>query len=358
MERRQLLQKAGAEGEGHVSGCERMSRIGIALGAVHERPFGEVASFALAAEQHGYEAIFVPEAWGRDAFVTLGALARVTERIALGTGVVNVYSRTPALLAMAAVTLDELSGGRAILGLGTSGQRVIEGWHGVPMARPLRRLRETTEAVRAIVSGSRRGYTGETLRVAPGFAVTLARPRDRIPIYHASLTPRAIRQCAEVADGWLPYFASPETLRVDLATIEEALRAAGRERSSFTVAPYLPVIVSDDEAAARAVLRRHLAFYIGGMGRFYREVVTRHGFGDAADAIQRAWDARQRDAAAVAVTDDVIDAFAVVGDAGHCRARIEAYRSAGADLPIVALPGDVAPADAERTVRALAQTAR
>lgn len=335
-----------------------MSRVGIALGAAHDRPFAEVVAFARAAEDCGYDALFVPEAWGRDAFVTLGALARVTERIGLGTGIVNVYSRSPALLAMAAVTLDELSGGRAILGLGTSGQRVVEGWHGVPMARPLRRLRETTEAVRAIVSGSRRGYTGETLSVAPGFAVTLARSRDRVPIYHASLTPRAIRQCAEVADGWLPYFASPETLRADLVVIEEILRGAGRERASFTVAPFLPVIVTEDHAAARAVLRRHLAFYIGGMGRFYRETVARHGFTDAAEEIRRLWDARQRDAAAEAVTDELLDAFAIVGDAARCRARLDDYRAAGADLPIVALPGDVAVADAQRTVRALGETGR
>jgi F420-dependent oxidoreductase-like protein len=330
-----------------------MSRIGIALGAVHDRPFAEVAAFARTADECGYEAIFVPEAWGRDAFVTLGALARITERIGLGTGIVNVYSRSPALLAMAAVTLDEISGGRAILGIGTSGQRVVEGWHGVPMARPLRRLRETTEAVRAIVSGSRRGYSGETLRVAPGFAVTLPRPRDRIPIYHASLTPRGIQQCAEVADGWLPYFASPDTLRADLAVIEEALRVAGRPRASFTVAPYLPVIVSNDEAAARSMLKRHLAFYIGGMGRFYRETVARHGFGDVAEDVQRLWETRQRDAAADAVTDEMLDAFAVVGDAARCRARLDDYRAAGADLPIIALPGDVALADMERTVRAL-----
>ena len=335
-----------------------MSRIGIALGAVHDRPFAEVAAFARMAEECGYEAIFVPEAWGRDAFVTLGALARVTERIGLGTGIVNVYSRSPALLAMATVTLDEISGGRAILGLGTSGQRVVEGWHGVPMARPLRRLRETTEAVRAIVGGSRRGYNGETLRIAPGFAITVARSRDRIPVYHASLTPRGIRQCAEVADGWLPYFASPETLRADLAVIEDALRVAGRERVSFTVAPYLPVIVSDDEAAARTVLRRHLAFYIGGMGRFYRETVARHGFADAAAEVRRRWEARERDAAADAVTDELLDAFAVVGDAKRCRARLDDYRAAGADLPIIALPGDAALADVERTVRALGETGR
>ena len=330
-----------------------MSRIGIALGAVQDRPFSDVAAFARAAEASGYEAMFVPEAWGRDAFVTLGALARVTERIGLGTGIVNVYSRTPALLAMAAVTLDEISGGRALLGLGTSGQRVVEGWHGMPMARPLRRLRETTEAVRAMVSGSRRGYSGETISVAPGFAITLARPRERIPIYHASLTPRAIKQCAEVADGWLPYFTSPESLRADVALIDESLRGVGRERASFTVAPFLPVLVTNDEAAARAVLRRHLAFYIGGMGRFYREAVARHGFSDVVEAVRRSWDARDRDAAAAAITDKLLDAFAIVGDADRCRARLDVYRAAGADLPVLALPGDVSVADAERTVRAL-----
>lgn len=339
-----------------MSRCEPMSRIGIALGAVHDRPFADVAAFARAAEGSGYEAIFVPEAWGRDAFVTLGALARMTERIGLGTGIVNVYSRTPALLAMAAVTLDELSGGRAILGLGTSGQRVVEGWHGVPMARPLRRLRETTEAVRAIVSGSRRGYNGQTLSIAPGFAITLARVRDRIPIYHASLTPAAIRQCAEVADGWLPYFASPETLRADAQVIADDLRARSRERGSFTIAPYIPVLVSDDPPVARAVLRRHLAFYIGGMGRFYRETVARHGFGDVAEEVRRLWESRDREAAAAAVSDELLDAFAVVGDADRCRARLDDYRAAGADLPIVALPGDVTLAEAERTVRALGET--
>jgi F420-dependent oxidoreductase-like protein len=334
----------------------RVSRIGIALGAVHDRPFAEVVAFAQVAEECGYDAIFVPEAWGRDAFVTLGALARVTQRIALGTGIVNVYSRSPALLAMAAVTLDEISAGRAILGLGTSGQRVVEGWHGVPMSRPLRRLREATEAVRAIVGGSRRGYTGETLSVAPGFAVTLSHPRDRIPIFHASLTPRAIRQCAEIADGWLPYFASPETLRADLVMIEETLRGAGHPRTSFTVAPFLPVLVSDDDSASRAVIRRHLAFYIGGMGRFYRETVARHGFAEVAEEIRRLWDAHQRDAAALAVTDELLDAFAVVGSVERCRARLDVYRAAGADLPVVALPGDVALADAERTVRALGKS--
>jgi alkanesulfonate monooxygenase SsuD/methylene tetrahydromethanopterin reductase-like flavin-dependent oxidoreductase (luciferase family) len=233
---------------------------------------------------------------------------------------------------------------------------VIEGWHGVPMARPLRRLRETTEVVRAIVGGSRRGYSGETITIAPGFAMTLARPRERIPIFHASLAPRAVRQCAEVADGWLPAFTSPKTLRADLVTIEGQLRDAGRERAAFTVAPMVPALVTDDEVSGRAVIRRQLAFYIGGMGRFYREAVARHGFAGTAEEIRRLWDARQRDAACEAVTDELLDAFAIVGGAARCRARLDEYRAAGADLPIIALPGDVTVADAERTVRSLGGT--
>ena len=137
--------------------------------------------------------------------------------------------------------------------------------------------------------------------------------------------------------------------------IEESLRAAGRERASFTVAPFLPVLVTDDEASARAVLRRHLAFYIGGMGRFYREAVARHGFAEAAETVRRLWETRERDAAASAVTDELLDAFAIVGDEERCRARLDDYRAAGADLPVLALPGDVSVADAERTVRALGE---
>ena len=329
------------------------ARLALALGSVHDRPFSELLAIAGLAESCGYEALFMPEAWGRDAFVTLGALAARTERINLGTGIVNIYSRSPALLAMAAATLDEVSGGRAILGLGTSGQRVIEGWHNVPMARPLRRLRETTEAVRLITARSRRGYDGLVVKVAPGFALTLPPTRGAVPIWHASLTPAAIRQAGEVADGWLPYLTSPETLRVDLALAGEGLAKAGRERVSFTAAPYVPALVGDD-AATRELVRGHLAFYLGAMGRFYREAVARHGFAAEAEEVRLRWEARDRAAAVAAVSDALLDAFAAAGPMAHCRARLDAYRAAGADLPVVALPGDCSSEAAERTIRALA----
>lgn len=283
----------------------------------------------------------------------LGHLAARTKRIRLGSGIVNVYSRSPALLAMAAATLDEASRGRAVLGLGTSGRAVVEGWHGVPMARPLARLRETTEAVRAVLRRERGGFEGEVVRIAPAFQITFRTPRDRIPIWHACLTPRAIRQCGEVADGWLPTMLGPAELATDLAHALDGLRRAGRERGSFTVAPLIPALVSEDLPTACAAIKRHLAFYVGGMGNFYREVLTRHGQADAADRIASEWAAGRRDAAAEAVPDELVDALALVGPAERCAAKLAEYRAAGADLPIAYLPAGTDVASAETTIRAL-----
>ena len=330
-----------------------MSRLGLIFGALEDRPLEELAHLAQVAEESGIEVLLVPEAWGRDAFVVLGHLAARTTRLHLGTGIVNVYSRTPALLAMAAATLDEATGGRAILGLGTSGRAVVEGWHGVPMEHPLARLRETTEAVRAVVRRERRGYEGEVVRIAPAFRLAFRGPRERIPIWHACLTPRAIRQCGEIADGWLPSLLGPAELATDLALALEGLRRAGRERGSFTVAPLIPALVSDDLPAARAAIKRHLAFYVGGMGNFYHDVVARHGGVEAADRIASEWAARRHDAAAAAVPDALVDAQTLVGPADRCAAKLAEYRAAGADRPIAYLPAGTDVASAETTIRAL-----
>jgi len=330
-----------------------VARLGLALGALEDRPLGDLVRLALAAEEAGFELLLVPEAWGRDAFVALGYLASRTSRIRIGTGIVNVYSRSPALIAMAAATLDEASGGRAVLGLGASGKAVVEGWHGVTMDRPLTRLRETTESVRAILKRERRGYGGSTVTVAPGFRLTFSPVRGAVPIYHACLTPAAIEQCGAVADGWLPYLVSPSELAADLAIAERGLRRAGRERASFTVAPLIPALVSDDLDAARALVKRHVAFYLGGMGRFYAESARRHGHADAVERIRAEWAAGRRDAAAAAVPGELVDALALLGPAARCAARLAEYRAAGADLPIVFLPMDTGLAAAEATVRAL-----
>lgn len=306
------------------------------------------------ADECGYEAFFMPEAWGREAWVLLGHLAGQTSRIALGTGIVNVYSRSAAVLAMATATLDEISGGRAILGLGVSGKAVIEGWHGVPMEKPLARLRDYVAVIRKILRHDRSRYDGEALQVAPGFAMRFNPPRSSVPIFLASLTRAGIRLAGEIADGWMPFLASPEALAEDMAELQTGLAAAGRPRTVIAVAPYVLCNVDDDLAAARRPGREMIAFYVGGMGRYYHETVTRHGFGPAADRIRELWAARRRDEAVAAVPDELVDAVAVCGPAARCRARLDEYRRAGIDLPIVSLPQGISAVKAEATIRALA----
>jgi F420-dependent oxidoreductase-like protein len=330
-----------------------MARFGLALSALEARPFADLVSAAVMADQAGAELIAVPEAWGREAFSLLGYLAARTARARLATGIVNVYSRSPALLAMAAATLDELSGGRAALGLGVSGARVIEAFHGARMHRPLRRLREVTEAVRALLRRDRHGYSGELVHIEPGFALRVPAGAN-VPIFHASLTPTGIQQAGEIADGWFPFLHSVDALRRDAAIALDALARAGRMRDAFVIAPFIPTLVDDDVADARAAVRRHIAFYVGAMGRFYHETLARHGFGDATAASRAAWQAGRREAAADAISDEVVDAIAACGPADRVRARLEEYRGAGADLPMVFLPLGATLEQSRRTIAALA----
>ncbi|TMD60788.1 MAG: LLM class flavin-dependent oxidoreductase [Chloroflexi bacterium] len=331
-----------------------MARVGLGLSALEAGPFNELLDAAVAADAAGFELIAVPEAWGREAFGILGHLAARTSHSRLATGIVNVYSRSPALIAMAAATLDELSEGRAVLGLGVSGARVIEGFHGEQMRRPLRQLREVTEAVRALLRRDPAGYSGELVRIAPGFTLRFVRGSERVPIFHASLTPAGIRQCAEVADGWFPFLSSADALGRDLALVRDGLERSGRARASFTVAPFVPALVDDDLAAARRAVKRHVAFYVGAMGRFYHETLTRHGFGAAVEAARQEWQAQRRDAAINAIPDEMVDAIAACGPASRVRARLDELRAAGADLPIAFLPMESSPAQVRRTIAAIA----
>ncbi|HKW78927.1 MAG TPA: LLM class flavin-dependent oxidoreductase [Candidatus Limnocylindria bacterium] len=331
-----------------------MSRVGIALGALESRPFADLVDAAVAADRAGFELIAVPEAWGREAFSLLGYLAARTSGSRLATGIVNVYSRSPALIAMGAATLDELSGGRAALGLGVSGARVVEGFHGEPMRRPLRRLREVTEAVRALLRRDRDGYAGELVRIEPGFVLRSVRGSESVPIYHASLTPAGIRQCAEVADGWFPFLHSVDALARDMSLVRDALERTARPRAAFTVAPFVPTIVDADLDVARGAIKKHLAFYLGAMGRFYHETLTRHGFGPVVQASRAEWQAGRRDAAARAISDDMVDAISACGSADRVRSRLDEFRAAGADLPLAFLPMGSTLDQARRTITAIA----
>ena len=330
-----------------------MRRLGLTLqlGEGVSRP--DVLELANLAEERGYEAIFVPESWGYDAVTTLTELATRTRRIKLGTGILPIWSRTPALLAMTAASLDELSGGRFILGLGISGPIVIQDWHGVPFERPIQRTRETIAIIRLAIASDRVTHHGEIFRVQR-FRLDFHPPRPRIPIYVAAIGPRNLRLTGEVADGWLPIYSSPDGLASMGQEVTAGAKEAGRDPATIEIAPYTLACLAEDVEMGRRLVRRHLAFYIGGMGTFYFDLMKRSGFGQDAEAIQAAWRRGDRAGAADRVSDGMLDGLSLTGDLAMCQAQLERLRSAGATLPILMPPRGSTPAMIRRTIDLLA----
>jgi F420-dependent oxidoreductase-like protein len=232
----------------------------------------EQVSLALMADELGLDSVWISEAWGQDAVSVLGLLAGRTERIGLGSGLMQIPARQPTAAAMAAASLDVLSGGRFRLGLGVSGPQVSEGWYGVPFERPLRRTREYVEIVRMALARKTVSYEGRewTLPLPDGLGrplKLLARPvQERVPIYLGAVGPKAVRQTGEIADGWLPFMLDPSDPRPLLEPLERGLAAAGRSRSEMDVAPCVPMALAADVDAARDAVRPWLAFYLGAMG--------------------------------------------------------------------------------------------
>lgn len=322
-------------------------RIGIFLAYWPWFSPAEQVELAVLADRSGLDSVWVSEAWGQDAVSVLGLLAGKTERIALGSGVMQIPARKPTATAMAAATLDVLSDGRFRLGLGLSGPQVSEGWYGVPFGRGLTRTREYVDVVRRALA---REPVALPLEDGPATGLgkplkLLAKPvQDRIPIYLGATGPKAIAQCAEIADGWMPF-------AVDPALLAELEPPADRP---FDVSPALPVAVADDVAAARDAVRPWLAFYFGAMGapekNFYVELAERYGHGASARETQRRYLEGDRAGAAAALTDELIDAAAVATTADALADRLAVYREAGA-TSLVAVPCG----DRRGTVEALAR---
>jgi F420-dependent oxidoreductase-like protein len=333
-----------------------MRRLGLTLqlGEGISRP--DLLKLARLAEERGYEAIFVPESWGYDAVTTLAELATRTRRIKLGTGILPIWSRSPALLAMTAASLDDLSGGRFILGLGISGPIVIQDWHGVPFERPIQRTRETITIIRLAIAGDRVTHDGEIFRVQR-FRLDLHPPRPQVPIYVAAIGPRNLRLTGEVADGWLPIYSSPDGLAAMGQEVVAGARAAGRDPATIEIAPYTLACLAEGAEMGRRLVRRHLAFYIGGMGTFYFELMKRSGFSQEAEAIQAAWRRGDRAGAADRVSDRMLEELSLIGDPATCQLKLDRLRSAGATLPILMPPRGSTPAMIRRTIELLAPSA-
>jgi F420-dependent oxidoreductase-like protein len=299
----------------------------------------ELVELARQAEGLGYDSAWAAEAWGVDAVTPLAWLGARTERIKLGTAIMQLPGRSPANAAMTAATLDLLSGGRFLMGLGTSGPQVVEGWHGQEWGKPLGKTREYVEIVRAVLRRERLEHHGAHYDIPVQGGTGLGKPlrlmarplRAEIPIYLAAIGPKAVAQAFEIADGWLPIFWSPEQAR-SVFPIEQA-------REGFDIAPAVPALVTDDVESGRAVLKEYYSFYVGGMGargtNFYYDLFERYGYGAEARAIQELFLGGKQREAATKVPDAFVDEVALVGPVERIRERLAAWRGSGATTLLV-----------------------
>ncbi|HEX3508984.1 MAG TPA: LLM class F420-dependent oxidoreductase [Candidatus Dormibacteraeota bacterium] len=300
---------------------------------------------ARTAEELGYDSVWTAEAYGSDAATVLAWLAAGTTRIRLGSGILQIPARSAAMTAMTAATIDQLSGGRFILGLGSSGPQVSEGWHGVRFAKQLQRTREYVAVVRMALAHQKVEFHGETLELplphGPGkvLKLTIKPAQKQIPIYLAVLGPKNVALAGEIADGWLPVFFSPEHTAALRVPLEEGAARAGRSLDDFRICPSVNVMIGDDLAAARDAMRPMLSLYVGGMGsreqNFYNRLVSAYGFEDAAKEVQDLYLEGRKSEAAMALPDALIDAVSIVGPPDQARERIRAFKDAGVDTLIV-----------------------
>jgi F420-dependent oxidoreductase-like protein len=305
----------------------------------------EQLSLVQEAERLGYDSVWTAEAYGSDAATILAWLAQATTRIKLGSAIFQMPGRSAAMTAMTAATIDQLSSGRMLLGIGSSGPQVAEGWHGQRFAKQLRRTREYVAVVRMALARERVEFHGETLELplpdGPGKALklTIAPVQERMPIYIAAIGPRNTELTAEIADGWLPTLLSPEHVDAFRPLLEAGFERGGVGYDAFDIAPTVNVMVSDDLESARDAMRPFVALYVGGMGsrkqNFYNALVRRYGFEQAADEVQDLYLDGRKDEAAAALPGELIDAVSLVGPAPVVRERLEVYRDAGVGTLIV-----------------------
>ncbi|HEX8743939.1 MAG TPA: LLM class F420-dependent oxidoreductase [Thermoleophilaceae bacterium] len=298
------------------------------------------------AEAAGFDSAWGAEAYGSDTATVLAWLAGQTEKIKLGAGIFQMPARSPAMTAMTAATLDVLSGGRVLLGIGSSGPAVAEGWHGQPFAKQIQRTREYVEIVRMALARKRLVYEGETYKLplpgAPGMPLKLmiAPVQEHMPVYLAAMGPNNTRLAGEIADGWLPFLFSPERVDDSRKLLQEGADRVGRTiDESFDIAPTVNLCIDDDVDKARDMVRPILALYVGGMGtrdkNFYNQAVRRYGFEEAAQEVQNLYLAGKRDEAAAALPAELIDTVALVGPRDKVRDRLAAYRDAGVGTMVI-----------------------
>ena len=322
-------------------------KLAIEIGAIRADNLRLAVQWVQHAERLGVAMAFSAEAWWSDAATPLAYLADKTERIRLATGIMQVTARAPAMAAMTALTLHDLSGGRFVLGLGASGPQVVEGLHGVPYRMPLTRLRETVEICRTIFAGEKAQYDGKVYRLplpdSEGKALRIAHEPTVIPVYLATLGPAALRYTGAAADGWLGTSFSPDHPEAHLHFLREGAQSAGRQLDELDLCVSVRVEIGDDVDAMIERRRQGVAFNMGGMGsattNFYNDAFRRAGFEDDARAIQSLWLAGKRDAAARRVPDAMVTEFQALGTRDMVRERLRKYAAVGISTIKLGLDG-------------------
>ncbi|MET8028160.1 LLM class flavin-dependent oxidoreductase [Streptomyces avermitilis] len=326
----------------------------------------ETVDYVTEAEKLGLDICWVAEAWGSEAPSPLGYLAARTERMLLGSGIIQLGTRTPMAIARAAITLSNISEGRFLLGLGPSGPQVIEGLHGVPFARPLARMRETVEILRCAATGEKVSYAGRefTLPLPGGEARPMRlsmRAEHDIPVYLATLSPKMLELTGRIADGWLGTSFVPEGAKeAYFDHLDKGLAAAGRTRADLDICQGAEVAFAADEEALRAMVagrKKELAFSLGGMGsagtNFYNQAYSRQGWADIAAEVGERWQAGDRAGATALITDEMVLATTLIGTEDMVRERLRVWRNAGVDTVRLYPAGDTLDARLTTLGRAL-----
>ncbi|WP_433685324.1 LLM class flavin-dependent oxidoreductase [Nocardia sp. CA-119907] len=311
----------------------------------------ELTEFVVEAEKLGLDICWVAEAWGTDAATPLGFLAARTERILLGSGVIQLGTRSPVLIAQTAMTLAQLSEGRFLLGLGASGPQVIEGLHGVPFARPLTRMRETVQIIRDVFTGNKIAYQGDHFTIplpgGEGRPMRLSMQPIAVPIYLATLSPKMLELTGEIADGWLGTSFVPEGALAYFTQLDAGLARSGRTRADLDICQGAEINIVADEALLAVVVgsrKKELAFSLGGMGsgstNYYNNAYSRQGWADVAARVRECWQNGDRDGATALITDEMVMATTLIGTEDMVRDRLRTWRDTGVDTVRLYPAGD------------------
>ncbi len=311
-----------------------MRKIGIGLNWQGAFNMQDAIEQAKVADDSGVDHLMVAEAWGRDAFTTMAILGYETQNIRIGTAIINIFSRTPAALAQHFTSLDTLTNGRMIIGIGSSGPQVIEHFHGIPFDKPMRRIREYTEIINMLVAGEPLNYHGKIFNLERGFTLRHLDelPRRHIPIFIGAFSEKSVRQTAEIADGWLPGHTTRDKWKEEVATFHQYAREAGRDPSTIEIKASGGVTITDNPEKAYEGVRMQNAFYMARMGDLHYNAYRAFGLGEVADEVRRAWREQGSEAAYRAVPDDVVQSLGYAGPVEGAIDWMEEQRDAGYTL--------------------------